>query len=294
MAKFADILTRVKVADEDREAIIAITAKYPDLDSAVADAQEVTIMKSNWDKAQAALKKWVGTPESWYEKAWDAEHGMTRAQWDAEQRLATAQAQIAELQAGGTITGEGNMTFEEIDAHLKSKGVLTAADVTAFAKVEDVDKKVGTQGSNYEYLYTRTAHLPMKAMKEFGDVDGTFLPGLFQLMVTDPTGELLKDPEKAYEQYVAPLRLKAQQTKLDADRAAFDAKVAEDATKKAAAPPPTDAGEAGVIAPYQMMQDHPGDNVIEKMKGDAAFGSGQLGRNLAAAYKAGDLKTTVQ
>jgi hypothetical protein len=295
MARFADILTaKVKVAPEDLEAITAITAKYPDLDSHIADAQEVQVIQSQLTDTKTKLAKWNDPKDGWLATAWDAEHQMTKAQWAAEQRAAQAEAKVAEMAATGGFSGDGTMTFEEIDAHLKTQGYVKAGDVAKADDLKAIGTKLDTQGANYEYLYTRTAHLPMRAAKEFGDVDGKFLPGVFQVMLADPTGELLKDPDKAYDQYVAPMRLEAERKKLDIERAALATERTELETKKTHVPSPTDDQGGGNVAPYQMREDHPGENPIDKMNGDAKFGSGQLSRNLAAAYKAGDLKTTVQ
>lgn len=295
MARFADILTaKVKVAPEDLEAITAITAKYPDLDSHIADAQEVQLVSGKLADTENRLKAWTDPKDGWLAKAWDPEHQMTKAQWAAEQRAAQAEAKVAEMAATGGFSGEGTMTFDEIDAHLKTQGYVKAGDVAKADDLKAFGTKLDTQGANYEYLYTRTAHLPMRAAKEFGDVDGKFLPGVFQVMLADPTGELLKDPDKAYDQYVAPMRLENERKKLEADRAALATERTEMEAKRNQVPSPTDTEGAGSVAPYQMREDHPGDNAIDKMNGEAKFGSGQLSRNLAAAYKAGDLKTTVQ
>jgi len=297
MARFSDILVnRVKVAAEDLEALTPILAKYPQLDEVIADAQEVAVVQSQLTETNKRLAAWNDPKDGWLAKAWDPEHGMTKAQYEAEQRAIRAEAKVAEMAAGGGI-GEGTMTFEEIDAHLKTQGYVKASDVGGLAKTDDVKAvktQLDNQGANYEYLYTKTAHLPLKAMKEFGDVDDAFLPGLFQLMTSDPTGELLKDPNKAYEQYVAPKRLEVERKKLETDRAALAAERTELETKKTQVPSPTDDQGGGNVAPYQVREDHPGDNPIDKMMGDAKFGTGQLGRQLAAAYKAGDLKPTVQ
>lgn len=299
MARFSDILTtRLKVAAEDMEALAPILAKYPQLEESVVDAQEFQVVKSSLTDTQKKLAAWNDPKDGWLAKAWDAEHGMTTAQYAAEQRAATLAAKVAEMEAGGGISGDGTMpTFEEIEAHMKAKGFINASDPEALkaaglAKAADFEQKLANQGGNYEYLYVKTAPLMMKYMKEFGDVPDDFMQNLFAVITSDATGEFMKDPSKAYEQSVAPKRLEAERTKLAADRAAFETQKADLEAKKNQVTSPTDTEGAGSVAPYQMREDNPDNNPIDKVLNGAKFGTGQLARNLAAAYKNGELTTS--
>lgn len=292
MARFADILKNAGIPDEDRTALEAIAAKYPNLDDVVVAKAEYDSLQQTFNRNKASLDGW----EEFRTKAWDPEHQMTRAQWEAQQESAILKARVISLEAGSAITGaEGEVVdFNKLDEELKTRGFVKADTLKGYAPVADVENKFKVQGANYEYLYSKTAHMPMKAYQEFGVIDPTLIDTVFKLAAADPSQEMLKNPDLAYEAWAGPKRMEKQRADLATQQAAFEKQKAEFEVQKTTAPAPTDSGEGASIPPFQQMHDNPGNNPIDTMKGNATFGSGEYGRRLAQAYKAGELKTVLQ
>lgn len=289
--KFGDIIQKINtIAEEDRQAMIAIAAKYPDLDSAIVPADEHQVLANRFSAAEGKYTEW----ETWAYGPkdpttgvrsggkWSNEHKMTTAQFRAEQDLAQARSTLAELQAG-TYTGGTDMDMKAVTDLIAQQGFVKADDVKGFAKAADMESRLNTHGATLEHIFARTANLSLRYMQEFGKAEFD-MEGFLKHITSDPTGDSVRDPTKAYETYVAAKRFEVQTAKLKEREDALVAKEQELETKRTSSSSPTDIGEGANIPPFQkMIQGSDGDK--PKLADGIPFGTGQLGNEIAKLYR---------
>lgn len=213
MGLFDNLLTQV--AEADRE----VFKKYPELAAKI-------------DKTDEYVTRW----EAWKNDNWDAEAGMTK------NSIAALSAKDMEIDALKLLQGN-DMTWDDmkgnIDALLNSRGVVTKdyieKEVIAkakFAKSDDIDsakadfdKKINQLAMGMDVAYSKSAHLPVKYLREFGNDAPEFtMEDLFKHM----NEKKIQTFDQAYDSFVQPLRTK----KAEADTAARETQIRLDERQK--------------------------------------------------------------
>jgi len=200
MAFFDDLLEQIEEADRE------VLKKYP------AIAEKI-------NKNDKVLSDW----EEWKAKEYDPATGYTK------RALKLLEQKDAEIEALKLLQGN-DMTWDEMKANVEklvndtvgSKGIVdkTALNqeigsrVTVKVKQPDGSEKdvpvteyVKNLERGMEFTYAKSAHLPVKYYREFGDIKDA--PDFTQEALFKHMQEnAIADFEKGYESFVAPLRAK--------------------------------------------------------------------------------------
>ena len=213
MGLFDSLLT--DVSEQDRE----VFRKYPKV------AEKV-------DKADEYVAKW----EKWKTENWDSDLGMTK---QAAQVIADKENEIEALR----LLQGNDMTWDEmkgnVDALLNTRGVVTKDYIekevigkAKFAKADDIeaaktdfDKRLNQLAIGMDVAYSKSAHLPVKYLREFGNEAPEFtMEDLFKHM----NEKKIQTFDQAYDSFVQPLRTK----KAEADATARESQIREDERNK--------------------------------------------------------------
>lgn len=154
---------------ESRQAFEALAETEPFL-------KEAVMLRSDYSRNLDELRPKVAKADQWdaweFEN-WDAEHGMTKAEYTLQQGNVALTARLA---AAGTGEG-GEVTFDDLNKHLDAKIKELGIDPTKLVKQEDFDKVVATrteEARNYNNytanLATRATFAMMKHKEEFGEL----------------------------------------------------------------------------------------------------------------------------
>lgn len=151
---FEDIIRQIG-EEADRTAVADLAKKYPVLKNFAELGEKASAAQPHLDQINTLNKrtdidlpralKLAADWESWKSEHWDGQSGSTKAEKQAKDALASAQARIAELEAGVSI--EGEMTIEEVnqalDKKLSDMGVVTKSDIP---KLLPMDRLVDKEG----------------------------------------------------------------------------------------------------------------------------------------------------
>lgn len=287
---FQDIITKIKGIDAaDLETLNGLVAKYPNLDTAVAEKAELDRVTADAHKYNSKVQAW----DTWAASNFDREKNATTKELEARAEADRLREENAQLTAGLSITGgEVEMTFEEIEAKLKGK-YLTPEDLTAklngVAQAPDMDNKFKVT----EYLFTQITPKTFQFNSEFGRPMSSQEMQNFNAYVS-ADAERFRNIDKAYEDFTAPMRatksLDADRAKFEAERAAFETEKAAIEAHKTEAPLPTDNGGGAGIPIFQQMTEKAGENIVDKLRGDIPAGTGQFGAHLGRMIKSGELQ----
>lgn len=224
MGFFDEILAEGGVPAEEQPAVRAVLAKYPGLEVAgekrglrqaefsrkldehTAERQR---LQAEVDEREAKLSEW----EAWKDAAWDSEHNMTVAQWEATQRAQELEQRIQQ--------GEDMLTFEQIESQLATKGYLKETELDK--KVRPIiQPMVQNQAAGMELVYARTATVPMRYKEQFGEhID---MESYIQFAGQPQNLERLKTKEGAEQVYAEFTRNKVNERELaDAKKRADEA-----------------------------------------------------------------------
>lgn len=192
MGFFDEFAVQTGITDEaDRKVALDLAVKYPGFRQAV-------------DETDDKLRAW----ETWKDSAWDTAASKTKDQVRVESELEQARVRVQQLEAAGGGFGT-DMTFDEIDAQLKSKGYVSKDQIADLAK-PIATSEVNRMAGNIENFFKRTATLPTEHFAEFGA--HLNFDELLDRYSKSPGG----DPRIVYDQMVAPVRderRKASETK---------------------------------------------------------------------------------
>lgn len=277
MGLFDNLIQEVNEADRE------VFKKYPKF------AQEV-------NKADEYVSKW----ERWESKNWDEQANMTV---NAVEALRQKDAEIEALR----LFQAGDMNWDEmkgnvetlIQTNLKNGKVATQDDINRFLEAErtKLTVKVGDRQvpiteyaqnleRGMEMTYAKTAHLPSKYAREFGDKAPEFtIESLFKHMQDNKISRF----EDAYDSYVRPMREEKQTTERAAELERVKAEAKEEAKKewamKGGSLPVDSEGSAPTATPLQR-------RINERKKIDVEgpkltpgnLGDGAAGNDAYAAY----------
>lgn len=255
MGVFDEILDDLKVAPEDRQAILPIVEKYPELNAAVIRRKEYNQKLDEFDREKAARAKDLEELEEWRkvtEENWDAEKKDWKAHIQLSEQLAAERQRSEDLQK--LVDAGGEMNFDEILSGLKEKGYVTKTDLNSLMPKSDyeadVQKRLGTHAASTEYIFGKTVPFVTKYVREFGDD----MP-MEDFIKFTTANDLWKDPSKAYEQFTAGKRqqLELDRLKKDAEEAekrGYDKAKAE--TQSTRQPDDTSGNSPQVMGPLQM------------------------------------------
>jgi hypothetical protein len=188
MGVFDDILENVE--DDDKE----IFDKYPQL------KETVDGLEARYSDADNRLKGW----ESWALKHYNYDSGKTTEQIAAERKAQEMEARARALEA----LKDTEMTFDEILEGLRGQGFVKRDEIPEVVKQatsglvsrEEYSNSQNQLALGFEYIYKKTAHLPSKHMKEFGD------PMNMNDFMDHWQKSGIKDPDQAYESFISPLK----------------------------------------------------------------------------------------
>lgn len=279
---FETLAAKLGMTDEDREVILTVAGKYS-LDDAVVD-------KKDFEAASQKLQAW----EAWKDTAWDPEHQMTRAQWASEQTIAQLQSKLASGIPGG------NMTFEELENHLKTNGYVRkdALDGIKAEVSTTIAKTVDQNNMGNEFVFTRATPMLLRYSKEFG-TDDFDLEAFVQFAlaggdryIKDPaTGQPVKRFDAAYDAFVAEKRMALKQAELEKRSAELKEQEAALETRRTQVSSPTDDGRGGTTAMPRFKRHILGlDKDETPVGGDAPLGSGVTAAQAWELYKQGELQ----
>ena len=175
MGAFDEILEEAGVAAEDRVPAIALLQKYPKLETVASergmrqqdysrklDEHARTVRELN-NKA-SELDGFVSQWETWKDSTWDDAHGMTKAEYAAQQRVQELEQQV---EAGG------DMDFNQIEQELTKKGFLRKDDlkpaIDEATRGLATERQLGGQVNGMSLFYSRTANVPLRYQKQFGE-----------------------------------------------------------------------------------------------------------------------------
>jgi len=208
---FEDLLTNI--ADEaERTQLAAIVAKYPKVKEYVELGQDVEPAFQKLDTLGVKDKKaeLLRTPEwvEWRVKNTDPATGRHLGEAAAIARATTLEADLNELRAKGV----DNMTTEELDAYIASKGVVTKADLDSL-KGDLVTKNTlsGTldaQARRFQEVYTKLSPRQQEYRSRYGKempIEAVFSHMERQKVWNEKTQTFdMPTIEQAYEAVVAP------------------------------------------------------------------------------------------
>jgi len=255
MAIFDEIVKGIDAADK------AVLDKYPQLKQSV---DNVEAQARDYDQR---LKSW----EQWRASNWDENANATRREVELQAELAAAKAA-----GGGGVDDWNKGGFADIVKDIEKQG---------FVKADVVNKTITDQldrlALGFEEVYKRTVSLPWKHAKEFGPDAELDMGAVLDHMRKNN----IHDPQKAYEDYVAPKRAEAQKAREAEVAAKHAAEIAEAEKRgemKAAMGSggrlPTDQSGSGPALGHLQR------NILEKAKGANSDdpGPGKLGENVIA------------
>lgn len=293
MATLQEILKKANVSDEH----VALLAAYPDLDKLIASAEEVSAAQSGKATAEAnaaaAIEK-VKAWEEWRKNHWDDAADMTKTEAQRAQELQALKVKYSEVEAernllaaGGT---GGEVDINTLKTELEKLGFVKKDDLPKLTPAEIESQMNGLSGS-MQAMYARTAPLMHRYAKQF---DKEF--PMEQFLQYASTPERAKDLNATYAEFIKPAleqqAFEKEKADFAAEKAKFEAESIKAREHQAAGMNPTDDG--GMPSPYQLMVDKPGENVIDKMRGESKnFGDMTLSTNVAKALKDGTLSQMV-
>ena len=154
---------------ESRQAFEALAEAEPFL-------KEAVMLRSDYSRNLDELRPKVAKADqwdAWESENWDAEHGMTKAEYTLQQRNVDLQHRIETAALGEG----GEVTFDDLNKHLDTKIKALGIDPTTLVKKDDFEKAIGdrvkeaqTYNNYTAHLATRAAYLSVKHDKEFGEL----------------------------------------------------------------------------------------------------------------------------
>jgi hypothetical protein len=169
--------------------------------------------------------------------------------------------------------------------------VALKADLSGLTPKADLDKLRTDHNqvtAGFEFMYRNTAHLPRKFEREFGSLNQDFKIGPF-IDFLNANPDRVKDVDKAYEEFVAPVRAELAMKKTADDLAARELalKAKEDAltARQEGGVNPADSGSGTEqLGTLQARMREPED----KNKVNAPLGSGITAAIAAEMYRKGE------
>jgi hypothetical protein len=256
MAIFDEIVKGIDASDR------AVLDKYPQLKQSV---DGIEAQARDFDQR---LKSW----EQWRASNWDENANATRREVELQAELAAARAGGG----GGVDDWDKSTSFADMAKDLEKQGFVRADTVN-----KTITENLDRLALGFEEVYKRTVGLPFKHAKEFGPDAELDMGAVLDHMRKNN----IHDPQKAYEDFVAPKRAEAQKAREAEVAAKHAAEIAEAERRgemKAAMGSggrlPTDQSGSGPI------MGHLQRTMLEKAKGANSDdpGPGKLGDNVIA------------
>ena len=205
------------IKPESRQAFEALAETEPFL-------KEAVMLRSDYSRNLDELRPKVAKADqwdAWEAENWDAEHGMTKAEYALQQGNRSLTERLAVAATG---TGD-EVTFDDLNKHLDTKIKALGIDPTKLVNKDDFEKAIGSkveEARNYNNftanLATRAAYRMMKHKDEFGELLNP--DDLFKYAQENKIDSL----DDAHDKMVADRRQTAIDTK---QKAALDAAKAE-------------------------------------------------------------------
>jgi hypothetical protein len=181
---FDDFILSSVGEEADRKALADLAVKYP-------------VVRQRVEETDGRLREW----ETWRAGNWDQTRNKPVEVVHLESELEQARERARQLEATGGVGGD--MTFEEMENQLRSKGVVYRTDVAALAEPV-ATQKMNQMAGGIEAFYRRSYNLPIAHYKEFGEVINS--DELFDRF----TKGGYTDPQAAYNDMVKDRRAEAQ------------------------------------------------------------------------------------
>lgn len=283
MGAFDEILDDLKVEVSDREVILPIVAKYPDLQDAVMRRKVYNQKLDEMDREKTTRAKDFEELESWRtvtKENWDQEKKDWKQHIVLSEKLTAAEQRSADLQK--LVDEGGEMNFDQVLSGLKEKGVVLKDDIKDVMRKPDyegdITKRLDTWGSSTEYIIGNVAPLVTKYAREYPGED----MDVSSFIRHTSANNLWKEPQKAYESFTAGKRQELEVSRLkkeaeDAEKRGYDkAKSERQATHQ---PDDTSGNSPQTMGPLQQRL----KEQKEGKAGEVAAGNGKLGDGSAAA-----------